>query len=71
MGKWWLISDKDVNTIRKALQAPTHKGAVNPETTCPEYGCWGCAGNETRRGGLHALDSGLQLTEEIPGDFKI
>ena len=47
--KWWLISDEDVQVIRKGLMHATH---VKKEKA------------------LHALDSGLHVTDEVPEDWK-
>jgi hypothetical protein len=67
--KWWLISDEDVQIIRDGLTAPTHD--IN-DYNCPTGwdDCRGCDGDEKRRNALHALDSGLYLTNAIPDDWK-
>ena len=67
--KWWLISDEDINVIREALQAPTHE--IN-DYNCPTDwdSCRGCDGDEQRKKAVHALDSGLHITDVIPDDFK-
>lgn len=47
--KWWLISDEDVQVIKKGLVDSTP---------------------EIRVQALHALDSGLHKTDDIPDDWK-
>lgn len=47
--KWWLISDEDVQAIKKGLVDPAP---------------------EMREGALHALDSGLHKTDDVPEDWK-
>lgn len=69
--KWWLISNEDVRKIRSALTAPTHEANdYNCEDWPPGEGCRGCIGDAMRAEGLHALDSGLHVTDAIPDDFK-
>ena len=67
--KWWLISQEDVDDIRKGLEASTHD---KNDYNCPDewYGCTGCEGDDIRRDALHSLDSGLHITECVPDDFK-
>lgn len=52
--KWWLISDEDVQLIKKGLTVPK------------EYYRF----LKVRARALHALNSGLHKTEEVPDDWK-
>ncbi len=47
--KWWLISDEDVQVIKKSLM-------YYPQAT--------------RKEALHALESGLHVTDAVPDDWK-
>ena len=71
MSTWWLISDEDVDGIRAGLMADTHEAT---DGNCEDWpigsGCAGCQGDEARRQALHTLDSGLHVTDAIPGDFE-
>ncbi len=62
-GKFWLISDKDVNEIRAALET---ESSHTYTTGHNENNCKGCNELHQRFHALHALDSGLHLTDEQP-----
>ena len=64
-GKFWLISDEDVNEIRLGLESASHD---TNDSNCPDGWtvCKGCNGQIRRKLALHALDSGLHLTDEQP-----
>jgi len=72
MSKWWLISNEDVNAVRKGLMAPMH---LPTSFNCPERArnehCAACDGDELRKQALHALDTGLNVTTVVPDDFKV
>jgi len=70
--KWWLISDEDVQFIRKALRAPTHEdNDFNCPTDIPVmWACDACEGDEMRWKASQLLDSGLHVTDAVPDDFR-
>ncbi len=69
--KYWLIADSSVEEIKEGLMANTHAvNDYNCEDWPPGDGCVGCRGDESRRSALHALESGLHTTSEIPWDMK-
>ena len=53
---WWLISKESIDTIGNILDWITN--------TYPEAA-------ELSKGARHELDTGLHLTDEIPGDYKV
>ena len=72
--KWWLINDDDVRLIRDSLMSPEHEAN---DFNCPHPGddyyaeeCSRCLAVKKRGAALHALDSGLHLTNAIPDDWK-
>ena len=66
---WWLIEDETVQRIRLALQAAIER--VNEQ--CARDGCLcDLGGNPCSQfysDALHALDSGLNRTDAVPGDW--
>lgn len=69
--KWWLISGEDVQVIRAALNAPTHRAN---DFNCEDWpigdGCAGCRGDKERDEAVHTLDTGLHTTDAVPGDYQ-
>jgi len=70
--KWWLISDEDVQIVKKGLNAPTHgKNDYNCPYPDDADECEACAGSKLRQVAVYALDTGLNDTEAVPGDYSI
>ena len=69
MSDWWLIHDKTVKIIREGLQAVTH---LADDFNCPDRndGCSGCEGDALRQRALYCVETGLNLTQSVPDDFK-
>jgi hypothetical protein len=55
--KWWLLSDKDLGAIIFALTAAIQQ--------CPD-----ADSRKPLEDALHILESGLHITDAVPGDFK-
>lgn len=51
--KWWLVSDDDLNEVRKML-GEAIKNAVH---------------DQSYKDALHALETGMHKTDAVPADF--
>lgn len=69
--RFWLISDEDIEAVRQALMSGSHEAIfVNCEDGANGEPCQGCAGDTMRRDGLHSLDTGLHITDQVPVDYQ-
>jgi len=68
--KWWLISDEDIQAVRKALDCAVRR----QDERCAETGCMcdldGSPHSAFYSDALHALDSGLHETDAVPEDYR-
>ncbi len=71
MTKWWLISNEDIEIIRKGLNASTHEANDYNCNPMPHESCAGCDGDEMRDKAWYTLDTGLHTTNVVPTDYIV